>query len=37
MEIEFFIFSLQALQFFKFYENEVKHEKRNFMSSERGI
>ena len=34
--MEFFVFSLQALQFFKFYENEEKHEKCNFKSPECG-
>ena len=30
MDIEYFFFSKEAFQYSKFYENEVKHDKRNY-------
>ena len=30
MEIEFFVFPVEAFQFSKFHENDTKHDKRNF-------
>ena len=30
MENEYFVFSKEAFQYFKFYENEAKHDKRNY-------
>ena len=30
MEIEFFVFTVEAFQFFKFHDSEAKHHKRNF-------
>ena len=30
MEIEVFVFLMEAFLFSKFYENEAKHDKRNF-------
>ena len=33
MEIKFFIFSVEAFQFSKFYENEANHDKRSYERS----
>ena len=30
MAMEFFVFPVDAFQFSKFYENETRHDKRNF-------